>query len=289
MRFIEPTLYASQRSLPELALLAATGAVALVEPMTWPGVDRRFPETYMDDFERLLIAESRRALTLRLGYAACLGVGAREARQSEVAARVIALMPRFLGHERVAAIGEIGLEHGDEAEVAVFAMQARLARHHQLPLVIRLPEHDRARVIARMVALLADEGVAPETVLVNGAREEDLAVLQPLGCWLGLSVGGACGLAVEEAVHLIARAGPERLMVHSAAGRLDGAPLVVPQTARRMLALGFRPERVAQVIYHNPKAFFSKARPLAVIEPGRQARTGDRPLRGDADDRLMVG
>lgn len=289
MRFIEPTLYASQRSLPELALLAATGAVAVVEPMTWLGVDRRFPETYMDDFERLLVAESRRALTLRLGYAACLGVGAREARQPEVAERVIALMPRFLGHERVAAIGEVGLEHGDAAEVTVFAMQARLARHHRLPLVIRLPERDRAGAIGRMVALLAQEGLAPDRVLVNGAREEDLAALQPLGCWLGLSVGGAAGLAVEEAVHLIARIGTERLMVHGAAGRLDGAPLAVPQTARRMLALGFRPERVEQVIYHNPKAFFSQARPLAVIEPGRQTHPGDRPRRDDADDRLKVG
>jgi hypothetical protein len=56
-----------------------------------------------------------------------------------------------------------------------------------------------------------------------------------------------------------------------------------------MLALGFRPERVEQVVYHNPKAFFSQARPLAVIEPGPQARLGDRPRRDDAGDRLKVG
>ena len=118
MRFIDPTLYASGRSQPELELLAAAGCMALVEPTTWRGLDRRFAESFLDDFERLIVAEARRALGLRLGYAACLGVPPQEARQLGIANRVVELRPRFLGHERVAAIGEPWLSYFDSEVLA---------------------------------------------------------------------------------------------------------------------------------------------------------------------------
>ena len=65
-------------------------------------------------------------------------------RLTPIERRVLELMPRFLGHERVAAIGEAGLEQGGLAEEAIFRLQARLARHHGLPFVVRLPMFDRA-------------------------------------------------------------------------------------------------------------------------------------------------
>lgn len=280
MRFIDPTLYASQRSLPELELLAAAGAMAIVEPVTWQGLDRRFAETYCDEFERLMVAEARRALSLRLGYAACLGVPAREA-GCPVARRVVELMPRFLGHERVAGIGEVGLEHGSEEEAAIFRAQARLARHHRLPLVVRLPERDRPEMLARLMTLLGQEGVNPGLVLFNGVRDDELPILKAAGCWFGLSVGGPEGLSVDRVVHVLARVGPLRAMVNSAAGRMGGDLLAVPRTARAMLSLGFAPELVEQVIYHNPKAFFSAGRPLALVESGRVGMAGARMGSGD--------
>ena len=285
MRFIDPTLYASSRSLPELELLAAAGAMALVEPMTWQGLDRRFAETFCDEFERLIVAEARRALSLRLGYAACLGVPAREAR-CPVARRVVELMPRFLGHERVAGIGEVGLEAGGEAEEAIFRSQARLARHHRLPLVVRQPERDRLTLLRRAMTLLGEEGMPPGLVLFNGVRDDEVPMLRASGCWFGLSVGGPEGLSVERAVQLLAQAGPVRAMIHSAAGRMGGDLLAVPRTARALLGLGFAPELVEQVIYHNPKAFFSLGRPLAVVESGRVGMAGSLEAPGQ---RLKVG
>jgi predicted metal-dependent TIM-barrel fold hydrolase len=268
MRFIDPAFFASCRSMPELELLAAAGAMAVVEPITWPGLNRRFAESFLDDFERLIVAEARRALSLRLGYAACLGVPPQEARQQAIATRVVELMPRFLGHERVAGIGEIGLAMGGSAEEEVFRLQVRMARCHGLPMVVRVPPCDAPAMLARMIALLAAEGAAPSHVLFNGASEELMPMLRATGCWIGLTVG--TGLSVERAVQLIAHDGPERLMVNSGAGRESGELLAVPKLGRQMLNLGFTPDEAERVIYHQPKAFFSQAHPLAVIEAGRQ-------------------
>ncbi|MNS01052.1 TatD related DNase [compost metagenome] len=285
MRFIDPTLYASRRGLPELELLAAAGAMAVVEPTTWQGIERRFAESHLDDFERLITGEARRAFTVRLGYAACLGVPPQEAEDEALARRVLERMPRFLGHERVAAIGEAGLSCGSAAEESIFRLQARLARHHGLPFVVRLPLYERSAIFARVVAILSEEGLAPGRVLVNGALEDVLPTLRAIGCWAGLAVGVNEGVSVEQAVQIVASRGPERLTLHSAAGRLGGDPLAVPRVARHLLGLGFAPEWVEQLLYHNPKAFFSLGRPLDIVEVGR---TGVAP-RPVEDDQLKAG
>ncbi|MNL81050.1 hypothetical protein D3C87_2080570 [compost metagenome] len=62
---------------------------------------------------------------------------------------------------------------------------------------------------------------------------------------------------------------------------MGGDLLAVPRTARAMLSLGFAPELVEQVIYHNPKAFFSVGRPLALVESGRVGMAGARAELGD--------
>lgn len=285
MRFIDPTLYASRRGLPELELLAAAGAMAVVEPTTWQGLERRFAESHLDDFERLITAEARRASAVRLGYAACLGVPPQEAADEALARRVLDRMPRFLGHERVAAVGEAGLWRGGAAEEAIFRLQARLARHHGLPLVVRLPLCDRARLFARLVTILGEEGLAPGRVLFNGALEDVLPHLRAIGSWAGLAVGGPEGVTVEQAVQIAAARGPDRLTLHSAAGRLGGDPLAVLHVARQLLGLGFGPEWVEQLVYHNPRAFFSLGRPLDGVEAGRTGMV-PRPL---DDDQLKAG
>jgi hypothetical protein len=285
MRYIDPCLFASCRSMPELELLAAAGGMALVEPMTWRGLDRRFAESFLDDFERLIVAEARRALSLRLGYAACLGVPPQEARHGAIAARVIDLMPRFLGNDRVAGIGEIGLLAGGHAEETVFRLQVRLARHHGLPVVIRMPPRDGPVLVGRMMRILGEESVSPALVLFNGVDEDLAAMLRPTGCWLGLTVGSPGGMSVERAVLLLAHEGSDRMLAHSGAGREGGDLLAVPKLARHMLSLGFMPEQVERVIYHQPRGFFSQARPLALVDGGRP---GKAPSAHDASERLRA-
>lgn len=269
MRFIDPTIYASRRSVAELEIMRTAGLMGIVEPTTWLGTDRHFPETFLDDFERAIGPEARRALQLGIGYAACVGVTAKEANNQASAHRVIEAMPRFLGHERVVGIGEIGLERGTPAEEDVFRRQLRLAQHYGLPVVVQIPSHDRRDVIARTITVLREEGIPTKNVLINGVTEETLPVVRQYGCWYGLTIDRNTHISPERAVHLLHQIGIEGAMIHSAAGRLHGDPLAVPKTARLMLETGFSPDEIEKLTFHNPKWFFSQAKPMPLPELGR--------------------
>lgn len=276
MRFIDPAIYASRRSLPELELMATAGLVAVIEPTTWFGTDRRYPETYFDDYERQLGPEARRAFQAGLGYGAALGVTPHEANNLALAQRVLEVLPRYLANERVVAIGEIGLERGTPAEEEIFRRQLRMARQYSMPVVIQVPMQDRREAISRALTIVSEEQVGAHSVLVNGVTEETLPLVRQFGAWYGLTIDRNTHVSAERAVQLLRQNGLEGAMIHSAAGRLHGDPLAVPKTARLMLDNGFTAQEVEKLTFHNPKWFFSQAHALPLPEAARQYAAAPR-------------
>lgn len=262
MRFIDPAIYASRRSYAELELMTAAGLVAVLEPFTVYGTPRRFAETFLDDFERLIGPERQRARKLGLGYAAAVGVPAAEANNPAIATRVLDMLPGYLAQEAVVAVGEIGLEQGTEAEERTFVRQVRLARQANLPVIVAAPTRDRREGLLRTISLLLEEGIAANHVLINGVAEDTLPLVRGFGSWYGLTIDAETHLSPTRAAQLLRHAGVEGAMIHSAAGRIHGDPLAVPRTARTLLQAGFPPEEVERLTYHNPKWFFSQGRPL---------------------------
>lgn len=263
MSLIDPTCYASRRSLAELEQMAVAGVQSVVEPCTWNGASRRFAESFLDHLEQLLTAEARRMESLGLGYGVCIGVPPQETAQAAIAQRLVDALPRFLAHPRVVAIGEIGLQRGTRPEEHVFRQQLRLAQEHGLPVVIRMPRDDRWEGTRRVIAILQEERMPPSQVLLNGVTEETYGIVKTYGAWFGLTLDGTA-LNPERAAHLL-RLGLDGAMLHSAAGHRGGDPLAVPRAARRMREIGFSPEEVARVTFHHPREFFSQARALRVL------------------------
>jgi predicted metal-dependent TIM-barrel fold hydrolase len=262
VRFIDPAIYASRRSYAELELMTAAGLVAVIEPCTVYGTPRRFAETFLDDFERLIGPERQRARKLGLGYAAAVGVPAAEANNPSIATRVLDMLPGYLAQESVVAVGEIGLEQGTEAEERVFVRQVRLARQAGLPVIVAAPTRDRREGLLRTISLLLEEGIAANHVLINGIAEDTLPLVRGFGSWYGLTIDAETHLSPTRAAQLLRHAGVEGAMIHSAAGRIHGDPLAVPRTARALLQAGFPAEEVERLTFHNPKWFFSQGRPL---------------------------
>lgn len=270
MRYIDPTCYLSRRSPAELDLMAAAGLVGIIEPTSFYGVHRRYAETYLDDYERLTGPEANRAAQFGMGYAAAVAVPAQEADNFTVAQSVVEALPRFLSQERVVAIGEIGLERGTGAEEEIFRRQARLGREHGVPIMVAIPSHDRREAIARMLTILSEERLSANHVLVNGVTEETLPFVRHFGCWFGLTIDRTTHQSPERAVQILRQTGLEGAMIHSAAGRQLGDPLAVPRTARLLLEAGFSTDQVEKLTFHNPKWFFSQARPLPLPASARR-------------------
>lgn len=262
MSLTDPTFFASRRSPQELEQMAIAGVTSVVEPCTWTGTQRRFAESFLDQLEQLLTAEASRVESFGLGYGVALGVAPEEALNPAIAQRLVDALPRYLKHERVVALGELGLGQGTRPEEHLFRQQLRLALAHAFPVMVRLLPHDRYEGARRLVGILEEEGLPPQQVLVNGVTEETFGAIRAYGPYFGLTLDGSPAQA-ERAAHLL-RLWPEGAMLHSAAGRDGGDPLAVPRAARRMLHLGFSPEEVERVTFHHPREFFSQSRPLRV-------------------------
>lgn len=276
MQFIDPTVYASRRSAAELELMSAAGLTALIEPATIYGSPRRYAETFIDDFDRMVGPERQRARRFGLGYAVCLGLPPQETANASLANRVIDALPGHVTHECVVAIGEIGLEHGTADEERAFVRQLRVARQAGLPVVVSASTSHRRESLTRTLSLLIEEGMPPSFVLINGITEDTLPLVRSYGCWFGLTIDAETHLSPTRAAQLLRHTGVEGAMIHSAAGRVHGDPLAVPRTARTLLQSGFSADDVERLCYHNPKWFFSQGRPLplpAAQTYGRLERT----------------
>lgn len=289
MRYIDPTFYASRRSPAELELMSAAGLVGIVEPTTWYGTSRRYAETYIDDFDRLIGPEARRANHYGIGYAAAVGVTPQEANNFAVAQAVVEAMPRFLKNaENVVALGEIGLERGTGAEEEIFRRQIRLAKQYGLPVVAVLPTHDRREIALRTLTLLSEEGFPAHAVVINGVTDETLPYVREFGCWYGLTIDRNTHLSPERAVHLLQHQGLEGAMIHSAAGRMLGDPLAVPRAARAMREAGFSLDAIEKITYHNPKWFFSQGRPLPLPVTYRKEERREAQQRPESRQRVAT-
>jgi predicted metal-dependent TIM-barrel fold hydrolase len=262
LQYIDPSIYASRRSSVELELMSAAGIASVIEPTTIYGAPRNYAETFMDDYDRLIGPERQRARRYGLGYAVCLGVPPQEAANAQMANRVLDALPAQLANECVVALGEIGLEHGTPDEERAFVRQIRIARQAGLPIVVGTPGTHRREGLVRTLALLIEEGMPANYVVINGVTEDTLPLVRGYGCWFGLTIDPETHLSPTRTAQLLRHTGVEGAMIHSAAGRIHGDPLAVPRTARALLQAGFALEEVERLTFHNPKWFFSQGRPL---------------------------
>lgn len=274
MYFVDATIYASRRSPMELEQLSASGCTAVIEPLSATGINRQYPETYIDDFERLIGPEARRAAHFGLGYGVCLGILPFEAAHAPLAQAVLHALPRFLEIDNVVAVGEIGLGQGSPVEEEVYRRQVRLARQAGLPIVVQVQPADRAEQVNRALRIATDEGMPTRYILVNGVSEATALTVRRFGSWAGLTIDATTHLSIDAAIDLIAREGTDGFMLNSAAGRVLGDPLALPRAARRMAELNLPMAAIEKVTFHNAKWFFSQGRPLALgVWGGRTAST----------------
>jgi predicted metal-dependent TIM-barrel fold hydrolase len=257
MRIIETSLYTSQRPARDLRELAASGVVAIVEPMTYAGLARRYADTYMDEFERLLVAEPRRCAEFGIEHLSLLGVPALDASQPDAAHRALDRLGAFLGRTGCVGIGEVGFEEMTHEEERLLRRQARMARETGLPFVIQAPSSRSPQGVARSLQIAAQEQVRPERTLVKGVDGQTLSLVLQAGAWAGLTLHPRF-LSADDALRLIARHGLDRLMLQSDAGRGYGDHLAVPAFARRLRNEGLSEKETERLTYHNPKWFFSQ-------------------------------
>jgi predicted metal-dependent TIM-barrel fold hydrolase len=257
MNMIESSLYASQRTMSELQTLASVGVTTIVEPITYMGSPRRYAQTYLDDYERLITGEARRCAEVGIEHLTLVGVPAGDAPYALAAHQAIDHLAKYLTRPGVVGIGEVGFESFTEEESSILRRQMRLARLSGMPIVIQAPIARKAHAVGLSLQMAESEGLDPQRVLVKGIDAETMPLVRHFGAWAGLTLHPSF-LSTDRAIALLGRYGTEGIVLQSDAGRGYGQPYAIPEFLKRLADEGLSQPEQAKLGYHNPKWFFSQ-------------------------------
>ena len=259
MRFIDGHLHTDMIEDTQLQKLVMMGMEAAVIPSPHMFLGNHDADTVLLLWERFLTMEVNTAATLGYQAFASLSVPFFGVNHAD-AEKCLARLPEFLAHERVVAMGEIGLDCGTPFEVELFREHLRLARAHDLPVILHTPIRlapQGATVTPRIAAIIAEEGFPLERCVFDHAAEETLELRFATGGMVGLSIcwdkmppEPAARYVVDHPEHR------ERLMINSELGGQGNDYFMVPRVMLAMRLMGLDEATIERVCRQTPREFF---------------------------------
>jgi hypothetical protein len=231
--------------------MAAAGVRALIEPAFWLGQPRTNVGTFVDYYSSLVGWERFRASQFGVSHYCAIGLNSKEANNEGLAREVLEVLPRFALKEGVVAIGEIGYDEITPAEERAYQAQLEFAREHDMVVMVHSPHRDKKRGILRSLAVAREVGVPMEKLVIDHNNEETVEDTLGAGAWCAFTIYPHTKMGSERMVEILARYGPERIIVDSSADWGVSDPLSVPKTARLMLERGIAREWVERATWQN--------------------------------------
>jgi predicted metal-dependent TIM-barrel fold hydrolase len=258
MRYIDPHLHTILLDDGAMMKIAITGMEACITPMLHSLNGIFEADAVLRLWERFLGFELKRGGAI--GYETFVSLGVPFYGLTEKAAdECLKRLPDYLKHERVVAMGEMGLDAGTEFEKRLFRTQLQIAKSHNLPVIAHTPIRlapQAPEIIKEIVNIIKEENFPISRVVLDHAGESTFDFRMASGAMVGLSV---CfdKMPPESAANLISnnRDKLDRFIINSEVASGDGY-FTVPMVALALKRLKLKYHDIQQVVYENPKVFF---------------------------------
>jgi len=280
-RYFDPHIHLTSRTTDDLEAMAAAGVRAVIEPAFWVGQPRTSVGTFVDYFSSLVGWERFRASQFGIAHYCAIGLNAKEANDEGLARDVIELLPRFALKEGVVAVGEIGFDEITPAEEKAYAAQLDFARQHDMVVMVHSPHRDKKRGIVRSIEMAKESGLPMEKLVVDHNNEETVDDTLRAGAWAAFTIYPHTKMGSERMVELVAKYGPERIIVDSSADWGVSDPLSVPKTARLMAERGIPAEAIELTTWRNALTAYGQSGQIDVEELERPAAVDQTRLYHD--------
>jgi len=262
MTIIEPHIHMYSRTTDDYTAMYEAGIRVAVEPSFWLGATRRYAGTFFDYYRLILDFETQRAERYGIDHYACVSVNPKEAENVDLAEEVLDGIGPYLEHERCVAIGEIGFNLITKNEEKVFMRQLEMAKARNMLILIHTP-HDTPEVrkrdgVERTLDILRELNYDYDRIILDHNTEDtmDLARKQPV--WAGLTVYPYSKLNPLRVSGIVRKWGIERTLVNSSADWGVSDPTSLAKVADHMKKEKFAENQVEQLLFENPKAFYSQ-------------------------------
>jgi uncharacterized protein len=259
MKMFDPHIHMTSRTTDDYSAMAEAGIGAVIEPAFWLGQPRTNAGSFVDYFNSLLGWERFRASQFGIRHFCTIALNPKECNNPRLAEEVMAVIPRFLAKDGVAAVGEIGYDDQTPAEDRYFQKHLELALEFNLPVLVHTPHRDKKKGTIRTIDLLRSVGFPEGRALIDHNNEETLPLVLETGCWAGHSIYPKTKMDEHRMASLVKQYGHERIIINSAADWGISDPLKVPKTVTVMRQMGIPEESIKTIVWDNPVTFFSQS------------------------------
>ncbi len=259
MRYIDPHLHTILLDDGVMMKIALTGMEACVTPMLHSLNGINDADAVLSLWERFVGFELKRGGAI--GYETFVSLSVPFYGLTEKAAEeCLKRLPDYLKHDRVVAIGEIGLDVGTDFEKRLFREQLRIAKSHNLPIICHSPIRlapQGPEVVPQIINIIKEEKFPINRVILDHAGESTFDVRMASGAKVGLSI---CfdKMPPESAANLILKNQDklDKFIINSEVASGDGY-FTVPMVGLALRRLKMKHNDIDQIVYGNPKAFFN--------------------------------
>lgn len=210
------------------------------------------PSTLIDLYKWLLEDESARLARFGIKAWVAAGIHPRSIPERGVEEVLVRLRELF-STGGVSALGEVGLETGSGEEVELLASQLRLAKEHRMPAIIHTPRKDKTRMLEKTLAILDEEGMPLNRVILDHLTPELVQRARSMGALAGLTVQPG-KLSPSDVGDIVLKNGPEGIVVNSDLGNVPSDPLALPRVGQHLAAIGIGKGDIEMVTYTNIRA-----------------------------------
>lgn len=259
--YIDPHCHMVSRTTDDYLAMARMGCVAVSEPAFWAGYDRGSAQSFCDYFRHLTEIEPKRAAQYGIRHHSWICINAKEAENVSLSREVISVMPDFLDRPGVLGVGEIGLNKNTRNESTIFLEQVDLAAQLDKLILVHTPHLEDKLQGTRMILdmFARDSRIDPGRVCIDHVEEHTIRHARDAGFWYGMTLYPVTKCSPQRAVDMVERYGFDRVMINSACDWGPSGPAVVRDFAIEMKARGHSDSLIQQVIFENPRTFFSQS------------------------------
>ena len=262
MKFIDSHIHIDSRPREELASMATAGIAAVVTMTYYPHLNLPISaQTILDFIERSVRFEVWRGKQELIDV--YLGIALNPVSIPPDSDRILEALPRYLGSEKVVAIGEVGLEPGSQTcpdlarQTEILRAQLKLARESGKPIVFHTPHAEKPKWVEQYLDLISEARLEPSKVVIDHADGTVLKKITEAGCNAGISVQPWRGLTPQEAARIQKDANLAKVLVDSDCNiTMASDALSVPKTALEMRRTGFSQDDIRKVVFENPARLF---------------------------------
>ncbi len=239
-------------SLSILDELHQGGLTGVVEA-SWIPVRPTSSSTLIDLYSWVVNQEKARLSKIGIRPISAIGIHPRCIPTSELE-QSLTNVETWLQMDDVKALGEVGLENGDDPEVHVLERQLQMAMAAEKPVIIHTPRNNKRIILEKILNAVEAVSFPQEMLVIDHINSEIYDIVHGLKTYFGLSIQPG-KLSVDEAFELIQKLDCDRILINSDSSTEPSQP-GWPAILLNKLEFSGLKEIAKKIAIENPQKFY---------------------------------